>query len=76
MYGFNRAALELFASMPQSPVELAEGIDLMRFIERGRVDVLMARVESNVLSVDTPADLDRARAEWRARTLVSNQPPC
>jgi 3-deoxy-manno-octulosonate cytidylyltransferase (CMP-KDO synthetase) len=55
---FRRECLLEFARLPATPIEIAESIDMMRFLEHGRSVRL---VETNVAthSVDTPADLQK-----------------
>lgn len=60
VYGYRRAALETFVSLPPSPLEKREKLEQLRALEAGfRID---ARVVDTVpLGVDTPEDLERAR---------------
>jgi 3-deoxy-manno-octulosonate cytidylyltransferase (CMP-KDO synthetase) len=61
LYAFRRAALERFVSLPPSPLERRERLEQLRALEAGmRIDV--AIVASVPLGVDTPEDLERARA--------------
>jgi 3-deoxy-manno-octulosonate cytidylyltransferase (CMP-KDO synthetase) len=61
LYAWRRAALERYVSLPPSPLELREKLEQLRALENGmRVDA--AIVEAVPLGVDTPADLERARA--------------
>ncbi|MCR9256576.1 MAG: 3-deoxy-manno-octulosonate cytidylyltransferase [Alphaproteobacteria bacterium] len=61
LYAFRRPALQRFVSLPPSPLEEREKLEQLRALEDGmRIDV--ARIDSVPLTVDTPADLDRARA--------------
>lgn len=60
LYAFHKDALEFFASTPQGPVELAESVEMYRFVEHDR-PVLMVPVEESGVAVDTPADLYKAR---------------
>jgi len=61
IYAYRRAALERFVALPPSPLELREKLEQLRALEAGmRIDV--ARVDTLPLGVDTPADLERARA--------------
>lgn len=53
---FTRAALELYENLPATPHEVAESIDMMRFIEHGHA-VRMVDTEFNTHAVDTEADL-------------------
>jgi 3-deoxy-manno-octulosonate cytidylyltransferase (CMP-KDO synthetase) len=61
IYAYRRAALERFVSLPPSPLEKREKLEQLRALEAGmRIDV--ALVDTVPLGVDTPADLERARA--------------
>ena len=61
LYGFRRAALDRFVSLPPARLETLERLEQLRALEHGmRIDVV--RVDTVPLGVDTPADLDRARA--------------
>jgi 3-deoxy-manno-octulosonate cytidylyltransferase (CMP-KDO synthetase) len=61
LYAYRRAALERFVTLPASPLEKREKLEQLRALEAGmRIDA--ARVDTVPLGVDTPADLERARA--------------
>jgi 3-deoxy-manno-octulosonate cytidylyltransferase (CMP-KDO synthetase) len=61
LYAYRRAALERFVSLPPSPLERRERLEQLRALEAGmRIDVSI--VGTVPLGVDTPADLERARA--------------
>lgn len=61
LYAYRRAALERFVSLPPGLLEQRERLEQLRALENGmRIDV--ARVDTLPLGVDTPADLERARA--------------
>ena len=61
LYAYRRAALEKFVALPPSPLERREKLEQLRLIEAGlRIDV--AIVNSVPLGVDTPEDLETARA--------------
>jgi 3-deoxy-manno-octulosonate cytidylyltransferase (CMP-KDO synthetase) len=61
LYAYRRAALERFVKLPPSPLEQREKLEQLRAIEAGmRIDV--AIVETVPLGVDTPQDLETARA--------------
>ncbi len=67
IYGFRRAALERFVKLPPGRLEQREGLEQLRALEAGmRIDV--ALVDSVPLGVDTPADLERARALLAPKT--------
>lgn len=59
-YAYRRAALDAYARLPQSPLELSEDLEQLRLMEAGyRYDASI--VDAAPLSVDTPADLEEAR---------------
>jgi 3-deoxy-manno-octulosonate cytidylyltransferase (CMP-KDO synthetase) len=61
LYAYRRAALERFVQLPPSPLERREKLEQLRALEAGmRIDV--AIINSVPLGVDTPADLEKARA--------------
>lgn len=61
LYAYRRDALERFVRLPPSPLELREKLEQLRALEAGmRIDI--ALVDSVPLGVDTPEDLEAARA--------------
>lgn len=60
LYAFYRDSLEFFSSTKQGPIELAESVEMYRFVENDR-RVLMVNVADSGIAVDTPADLFEAR---------------
>lgn len=61
LYAYRRAALARFVALPPSPLEKREKLEQLRALEAGmRIDIVM--VDTVPLGVDTPEDLDRARA--------------
>jgi 3-deoxy-manno-octulosonate cytidylyltransferase (CMP-KDO synthetase) len=66
LYAYRRAALARFVKLSPSPLELREKLEQLRALEVGmRIDV--KRVDSVPMSVDTPDDLEKVRAYFRAR---------
>lgn len=66
LYAYRRAALTRFVELKPSPLEKRERLEQLRALEAGmRIDVEIVR--SLPLGVDTPEDLERARA------IISNQ---
>ena len=64
IYAWRRSALRRFVAMPPSPLEKRERLEQLRALEAGmRIDA--AVVETVPLGVDTPTDLQRARAMLR-----------
>ena len=61
IYAYRRAALDRFVKLPPSTLEKRERLEQLRALEAGmRIDV--AIVDTVPLGVDTPEDLERARA--------------
>jgi 3-deoxy-manno-octulosonate cytidylyltransferase (CMP-KDO synthetase) len=66
LYAFRRAALERFVKLPPSVLERREKLEQLRAIEAGmRVDVEI--IDTVPLGVDTPEDLEKARAMLTGR---------
>lgn len=61
LYGWRRSALERFVSLPPSPLEQREKLEQLRALEDG-MRIGAASVDTVPLGVDTPEDLERARA--------------
>ena len=60
IYAYRRDALTRFVALPPSPLEVRERLEQLRALE-ANMSIAVARVDSVPLSVDTPADLERAR---------------
>lgn len=61
LYAYRRRALARFVALPPSPLEQRERLEQLRALEAGmRIDAVL--VEDVPLGVDTPHDLERARA--------------
>ena len=61
IYGYRRAALERFNAAPPSPLEKREKLEQLRALELG-LSIWAAIAQAAPISVDTPADLEQARA--------------
>lgn len=62
IYAFRRQALARFVALPESPLERRESLEQLRALEAG-MRIACARVTHAPFGVDTPADLERARAD-------------
>lgn len=60
-YGFGRAALGHFVSLPPSSRELRERLEQLRLVQAG-VPIAVLSIDQASPSVDTPSDLERVRA--------------
>lgn len=66
VYAFRRSALARFAALPRSALERRERLEQLRALEAGmRIDV--AVVNEAPIGVDTPANLQRARAYFEGK---------
>ena len=61
VYGYRRAALEAFNAASPSPLERREKLEQLRALELGQ-SIWAAVADRAPISVDTPQDLDQARA--------------
>ncbi len=65
VYAYRRAALARFVSLSPSPLEIREKLEQLRALENGmRIDVSL--IDSAPMDVNTPDDLERARAVFSA----------
>jgi 3-deoxy-manno-octulosonate cytidylyltransferase (CMP-KDO synthetase) len=64
IYAFRRAALERFVRLAPSEREKARRLEQMRALDAG-MRIAVARVDTAPFGVDTPADLERARAAFK-----------
>ncbi len=64
LYVYRKDFLKIFSSWEPTPMERAEKLEQLRILEHGfRVRVAVGEYET--LSVDTPADLEKARERYR-----------
>jgi len=64
LYGFRRDTLKEIVALPVSALERAEKLEQLRWLENG-YKVHCAVVQSESIGIDTPEDLDKARAYYR-----------
>lgn len=61
LYAYRRDVLKEITTLPQSPLELAESLEQLRWLQNGyRIKVGITDVET--VGIDTPEDLERAEA--------------
>jgi 3-deoxy-manno-octulosonate cytidylyltransferase (CMP-KDO synthetase) len=59
LYAYRREVLQEITQLPQSPLEIAESLEQLRWLENGyRIRVGLTDVET--VGIDTPEDLQRA----------------
>lgn len=61
LYAYRAGFLQLFAGLPQTPLERAESLEQLRVLEHG-FRIRMVRVDTAPIGVDTPEDLERVRS--------------
>ncbi|MDI9409132.1 MAG: 3-deoxy-manno-octulosonate cytidylyltransferase [Candidatus Pacebacteria bacterium] len=61
LYAYRRAALKRFVSLPEAALEKVEKLEQLRALAAG-MTIAVKLVETEPFGVDTPADLDKARA--------------
>jgi 3-deoxy-manno-octulosonate cytidylyltransferase (CMP-KDO synthetase) len=61
IYAYRADILEKITTLPQSPMEKAESLEQLRWLENGyRIKVGVTDIET--IGIDTPEDLERAKA--------------
>jgi 3-deoxy-manno-octulosonate cytidylyltransferase (CMP-KDO synthetase) len=66
LYAFTRKALRLFSELERGPVERAESIEIMRYLEHG-YRIACVPVTPGSIGVDTPKDLVKVEAILRGK---------
>ena len=69
IYGYQRAALEKFVSLPPSPLEKRERLEQLRVLEAG-MSISAAVVDTVPVGVDAPEDLALADSLLKAQSSV------
>ena len=59
MYAYRREVLRQVTKLPQSPLELAESLEQLRWLQNG-YKIKVAQTEIQTIGIDTPEDLKRA----------------
>jgi 3-deoxy-manno-octulosonate cytidylyltransferase (CMP-KDO synthetase) len=71
VYAYRRAALEAYAALPPTPLELLEGLEQLRFVEHGRAVrvVEVAAPGYDIWELNNPEDVAPIEAALAARGL-------
>ncbi len=59
MYAYRSSTLMEIARLPRSPLEIAENLEQLRWLQNG-YDIRIALTRTSNIGIDTPADLERA----------------
>ncbi|MDL1913168.1 MAG: 3-deoxy-manno-octulosonate cytidylyltransferase [Bergeyella sp.] len=66
VYAYRKDALLEFANLPMQPLEISEKIECIRYLEYGK-KIKMVETSFSGVGIDTPKDLERARALYLAK---------
>ena len=61
LYAYRPEALARITAMPQTPLELSESLEQLRWLENG-LRIIVREVDIETVGIDTPQDLERAEA--------------
>jgi 3-deoxy-manno-octulosonate cytidylyltransferase (CMP-KDO synthetase) len=61
VYGFRKESLLRFTGLPAAELEKAEKLEQLRYLENG-IPIRMALVDFKSVAIDTPEDLEKAKA--------------
>lgn len=61
LYGYRRDILHRLGALPQSTLEIAESLEQLRWLQAG-YKIRMSLTDEPTIGIDTPADLEAARA--------------
>jgi 3-deoxy-manno-octulosonate cytidylyltransferase (CMP-KDO synthetase) len=64
VYAFRKQAVLDFKQLPMLPLEAAEKIEAIRFLEYGK-KIKMVETQVTGIEIDTPEDLEKAKAAWK-----------
>lgn len=67
IYAFRKKALMDFYNLPMSPLEAAEKIECIRYLENGKT-IKMVETKEVSIGIDTPEDLVKARIKFQSMT--------
>ena len=73
IYAYRKAALERFAELRPSPLELTERLEQLRLLENG-IGLYVANAPGDTIGVDTEEDLERADLALRWATIKDPAP--
>lgn len=69
---FRRKALELYTSLPSTPLEIIESLDQLRFLEHG-YKVKVVEIEGESYSVDVPEDVKNVERVMKTADPLSGK---
>jgi 3-deoxy-manno-octulosonate cytidylyltransferase (CMP-KDO synthetase) len=69
LYAYTKAALLAYESLPISPLEEAEKLEQLRYLQAGYA-IYAAKSDAPLIAIDTPNDLKRAEAYLRGESYA------
>ena len=69
-YAYRKPALDAFHRLPQSPLELTEKLEQLRFLENG-IEIVVVETAAQTIGVDTEADLQAVAALMAERNRAA-----
>lgn len=69
IYAYRADVLRRITELPQSPLELAESLEQLRWLENG-LRIKTAQTDVETIGIDTPEDLDRAEKYLREHPWI------
>ena len=67
LYAYRARVLEQITHLPQSPLELAESLEQLRWLENGYT-IRVGESQVQTIGIDTPDDLARAEAFLKSQS--------
>ena len=67
LYGYRREVLTAITNLPPSPLEVAESLEQLRWLQNG-YKVKVGLTDTETIGIDTPEDLARAEAHLAMAT--------
>lgn len=67
LYGYRREVLNKITDLPQSPLEVAESLEQLRWLQNG-YKIKVGLTDTETIGIDTPEDLARAEARLAMAT--------
>ncbi|MFI2742891.1 3-deoxy-manno-octulosonate cytidylyltransferase [Zhouia sp. PK063] len=64
IYAFRKKAILDFTALPMLPLEAAEKIEAIRYLEYGK-KIKMVETDVEGIGIDTPEDLEKAQKQWK-----------
>ncbi len=71
LYAYRPAVLDEVTQLPPSPLEIAESLEQLRWLQAGYIIKVAVTEHGNNIGIDTPEDLERANSILQAREQLA-----